>query len=468
MSTFVSVLSVFFLAYFLVLDVVYASLLAISFLESGRDMRRVALGGTDALMRSPFTPPISIILTALNEEATIVESVDALRLMEYREFEIVVVDDGSTDSTLARLTEAYQLVPSTEPVRAQLRCQPVRGVFVSGRLPNLVVVSKDNGGCKADASNAGINAARFPLVCVTDADAVLDKDTLSRVVRPFVERPRETIAAGGTIRAINGCRVEAGRVTRVGAPRNPLAAIQVVEYLRAFIASRTAWSRLGAFFLISGAFGVFRKDALVEVGGYDPRAIGEDMELTLRLHRHFRASGRPYRIVFVPDPVVWTEVPETLKALRSQRKRWHRGLLQCLWWNRGVVFRPSFGLVGMVALPYLWMFEAGGAVVESVGYVVMVVAFVTGRLNTSYFVLFVLLAMAYGVALSVSALLIDQTRATRSQSTAGVVWLLACTVLENFGYRQMLTVWRFMATVEVLAGRKATWEPLERKGFDSG
>ena len=358
-DTFISVLSVFFLTYFLVLDVVYASLLAISFLESGRDMRRVALGGTDALMRSPFTPPISIILTALNEEATIVESVDALRLMEYREFEIVVVDDGSTDSTLARLTEAYQLVASTEPVRAQLRCQPVRGVFVSGRLPNLVVVSKDNGGCKADASNAGINAARFPLVCVTDADAVLDKDTLSRVVRPFVERPRETIAAGGTIRAINGCRVQAGRVTRVGTPHNPLAAVQVVEYLRAFIASRTAWSRLGAFFLISGAFGVFRKDALVEVGGFDPRAIGEDMELTLRLHRHFRASGRPYRIVFVPDPVVWTEVPETLKALRSQRKRWHRGLLQCLWWNRGLVFRPSYGLIGMVALPYLWILRGG-------------------------------------------------------------------------------------------------------------
>jgi cellulose synthase/poly-beta-1,6-N-acetylglucosamine synthase-like glycosyltransferase len=459
------VVSTFFLCYFIALDAVYATLFAISFYESGVHMRRLALGGDDIVLQSPLTPPISIILPAFNEEACIVDSVDALRLIEYSEFEIVVVDDGSTDGMLDRLTEAYDLVRSQTPLRVQLPSRPATAVYVSRRLPNLVVVCKENGGCKADATNAGVNAARYPLVCVTDADAILEKDALLRAVRPFIERPRETIAVGGTVRIVNGCAVSVGRVTRVGAPRNLLAALQVVEYMRAFIASRTAWSRAGGLFLVSGAFGVFRKDALVEVGGFNPKAIGEDMELILRMHRTFRAKKRPFRIVFVPDPVVWTEAPESLKGLRSQRKRWHRGLLQCLWWNRGMVCRPSQGTVGMLGLPYLWIFEAGGTVVEVVGYVVIVVSALLGELNAAFLLLFVLVAMAYGVALSVSALVMDDTRSLHSQSVADIAWLLLCTVIENFGYRQLLAVWRFAAMVDLVAGREARWDPLKRKGF---
>ena len=462
-----TVVSAFFLGYFIALDVVYAALFAVSFYQSGVHMRRLALGGDDVVLQSPLTPPISIILPAFNEEACIVNSVDALRLLEYGDCEVVVVDDGSTDAMLERLTEAYDLVPSRLPLRMQLPCRPIHAVYASRRLPNLVVVSKENGGCKADASNAGINVARYPLVCITDADAVLEKDALLRAVRPFVERPRETVAVGGTVRIVNGCAVSVGRVTRVGAPRNLLAALQVVEYMRAFIASRTAWSYVGGLFLISGAFGLFRKDALVEVGGYNAEAIGEDMELVLRMHRTFRAQKRRFRIVFVPDPVVWTEAPESLKGLRSQRKRWHRGLLQCLWWNRSAAFRPSHGAVGMLGLPYLWLFEAGGTVIEVAGYVVIVLAALLGQLNAQFVVLFVLLAMAYGVALSVSALLMDDTRSMHSQSIGDIAWLLLCTVIENFGYRQMVTVWRFAAMVGLLAGRESHWDPLERKGFQS-
>jgi cellulose synthase/poly-beta-1,6-N-acetylglucosamine synthase-like glycosyltransferase len=466
-NSWLAAVSGFFLCYFIALDIVYATLFAISFYQSGVHMRRLALGGDDVVLHSPLTPPVSIILPAFNEEACIVESVDALRLLEYGELEIVVVDDGSTDGMLARLTEAYDLVHSRTPLRLQLPSRPIRAVYGSRRLPNLTVVSKENGGCKADATNAGVNAARYPLVCVTDADAILEKDALLRAVRPFLERPRETVAVGGTVRIVNGCTVSVGRITRLGAPRNLLAALQVVEYMRAFIASRTAWSKLGGLFLISGAFGVFRKDALVEVGGFNPKAIGEDMELVLRMHRTFRAQKRKFRIVFVPDPVVWTEAPESLKGLRSQRKRWHRGLLQCLWWNRRTVLRPSQGAVAMLGLPYLWLFEAGGTVLEVVGYVVIAVSALLGELNAEFLVLFILLAMAYGVALSVSALVMDDARSLRSQSVGDIAWLLLCTVLENFGYRQLLAVWRFAAMIELLAGREARWDPLERKGFQT-
>ncbi len=467
MNSWLAAVSSFFLCYFIALDIVYATLFAISFYQSGVHMRRLALGGDDIVLHSPLTPPISIILPAFNEEACIVESVDALRLLEYGELEIVVVDDGSTDGMLARLTEAYDLVPSRTPLRLQLPSRPIHAVYGSRRQPNLTVVAKENGGCKADATNAGVNAARYPLVCVTDADAILEKDALLRAVRPFLERPRETVAVGGTVRIVNGCAVSDGRITRLGAPRNLLAALQVVEYMRAFIASRTAWSKLGGLFLISGAFGVFRKDALVEVGGFNPEAIGEDMELVLRMQRTFRAQKRKFRIVFVPDPVVWTEAPESLKGLCSQRKRWHRGLLQCLWWNRRAVLRPSQGAVAMLGLPYLWLFEAGGTVVEVVGYVVIVASALLGRLNAEFLVLFILLAMAYGVALSVSALVMDEARSLRSQSVGDIAWLLLCTVFENFGYRQLLAMWRFAAMIELLAGRQARWDPLERKGFQT-
>jgi cellulose synthase/poly-beta-1,6-N-acetylglucosamine synthase-like glycosyltransferase len=467
-NTFFLVVSGLFLTYFIVLDIVYAALFAISFYESGVHMRRLSLGGDELVLQSPLTPPMSIILPAFNEEACIVASVDALRLVEYGELEIVVVDDGSTDGMLDRLTEAYDLVRSRVPLRKELPCRPVHAVYVSRRLPNLVVVSKENGGCKADATNAGVNVARFPLVCITDADAILEKDALLRAVRPFLERPRETVAVGGTVRIVNGCSVNDGRVTRLGAPRHPLAALQVVEYMRAFIASRTAWSRLGGLFLISGAFGVFRKDALVEVGGFNPEAIGEDMELVLRMHRTFRAQRRRFRIVFVPDPVVWTEAPERLKDLHSQRRRWHNGLLQCLWWNRGMVLRPSQGTVGMLGLPYLWLFEAGGAVIEVVGYVVVLVSALLGKVDAEFLVLFVLLAMAYGVALSVTALVMDEARSLRTQSVGDIAWLLLWTVLENFGYRQLLAVWRFTTTIGRLTGRRVRWDPLARKGFKSG
>lgn len=465
MSTVVTVVSSLFLAYFIALDLVYASLFAVSFYQSGVHMRRRALGGDDVVLRSPLTPPMSIVLPAYNEEACIVASVDAARLLEYPELEIVVVDDGSTDETLARLTEAYDLVRSRAPLRLQVPCAPIRAVHISRRLPNLVVLCKENGGCKADALNAGINAARYPLVCVTDADTVLEKDALLRAVRPFLERPRETVAVGGTVRIVNGCTVDDGRVTRVAAPRSLLAAVQVVEYMRAFIASRMAWSSIGGLFLISGAFGVFRKDALVEVGGYDVRAIGEDMELVLRLRHHFSARRRRSRIVFVPDPVVWTEAPESLGDLRRQRKRWHRGLLQCLWWHRGMLLRPSCGAVGVLGLPYLWLFEAGGTVMEVVGYVTVVVGAVLGVLDVEFLVLFTLLAMAYGVALSVSALAMDESRSLRPQSAGDVGRLLLCTLLENVGYRQMNALWRFTAMLDMLRGRGHTWDPLSRKGF---
>ena len=240
----------------------------------------------------------------------------------------------------------------------------MRAVYRSRTHANLVVIDKDNGG-RADALNACVNAASSPLICFVDADSIIERDGLLAAVAPFVDRPGTTLAAGGIIRVANGCRIERGHVVDVRLPRNPLAMFQTVEYLRAFLAARTGWSAVNALLIISGAFGLFRRDEVAAAGGLAPDSIGEDFELCLRLHRRARESGRNYRIEFVPDPVCWTEVPQRVRDLGGQRDRWHRGLIDTLWRHRVMIGNPKYGPVGMLSLPFFVAFEFVGAFVET-------------------------------------------------------------------------------------------------------
>jgi cellulose synthase/poly-beta-1,6-N-acetylglucosamine synthase-like glycosyltransferase len=328
------------------------------------------------------------------------------------------------------------------------------------------VVAKENGG-KADALNAGVNAARFPLFCAIDADAILERDALLRVVKPFMDRPRETVASSGIVRVVNGCTVRDGTVTEIHAPRNHLAVLQVVEYLRAFLTSRTGWSRIRSLFVISGAFGVFKRDAVLQVGGYRTDTVGEDMDLVLRLHRMCRERHERYRIVFIPDPVVWTEAPQNLSTLRRQRNRWHRGLLECLWASRRMIGRPKYGPVGLLGLPYNLVFEALGPLIEVCGYGILIVSVTLGIVNAHFVALFFLLAVGYGVFLSVAAVLLDQARVGRHGSPRDLARLLLFTVVENFGYRQLQALWRVQATFDFLR-KKQGWGEMPRIGFESG
>ncbi|HEX8261241.1 MAG TPA: glycosyltransferase family 2 protein [Allosphingosinicella sp.] len=276
---------------------------------------------------SDEAPAISVLAPAFNEEVTIVQSVKSLLALHYPDFEVIVVNDGSKDGTLDRLIEGFGLGPVERFHELAVEHRPIRGLYASERLPRLLVVDKENGG-KSDALNAGINLARSPIFCSMDADSLLEPDALIRAVRPFVEDPTRTVAVGGTIRIANGSRIEGGRVLDVGLPRNLLALIQIVEYLRAFLMARLALSKMGVLTVISGAFGLFRRQTAVAVGGYRHGTVGEDMELVVRLHRRLREQKIAYRIEFIPEPVCWTEVPEDLTILGRQRARWQRGALE--------------------------------------------------------------------------------------------------------------------------------------------
>jgi cellulose synthase/poly-beta-1,6-N-acetylglucosamine synthase-like glycosyltransferase len=308
-------------------------------------------------------PLVSIVVPAHNEELTIVESIRALLALDYEAREVVIVNDGSTDGTLPLLQRTFQLVLAPLAFVQPLSTEPLRGIYRSISEPDLVVVDKQGGGCKADAVNAGINAASGVLVLIIDADTVLETDALSRAVLPFLEDPM-TVAVGANVAIANGCHIEHGRIDTVAMPRSWLARFQVVEYLRAFILFRLACASQNAVAIISGAFGLFRRDAVIAVGGYDRTAIGEDMDLTIRLQRHFRERREPARIAFDPNPLCWTQAPEDWRSLQSQRCRWRRGLLQTLWRHRRMIGNPRFGSLGMGSLLYKTFFEVLGPLLE--------------------------------------------------------------------------------------------------------
>ncbi len=405
--------------------------------------------------------PISIVVPAYNESASIITSVKAMLQLEYPQFELIVVNDGSSDDTLEKLLDAFDMRRFPEAYRARVKSKPVRGIYRSTKERKLRVVDKENGGSKADASNAGINACRYPLVCVVDADSVLQPDSLRRVVRPYLEDPT-TVAVGGTVRIANGCTVRKGFLEKVGLPRNFLALVQVVEYLRAFLFGRMGWSPINGLLIISGAFGLFHKETLVEAGGFNPDAVGEDMELVLRLHRLMKANGRPYRITFVPDPVCWTDAPENLRDLKSQRVRWQHGLGQSLALNRSLIGDRNGGAVSWVAIPFYVVFELFGPIIEVAGYVFIAVCGYMGWLSWPEAAIFLTLAIGLGVLLSTSAIMLEELSFHMYPKFRQLALLYLIAIVENFGFRQLTAIWRFQGLVRWLRGGKHKWEAITR------
>lgn len=407
-----------------------------------------------------FEPQITLLVPAFNEEATIATTVKSLLQLSYSEFEIVVINDGSKDKTLDVLIKEFSLIPFPEAYDARLATKPIRTIYHAPAQPNLRVVDKDNGG-KADSLNAGINISLYPLFCCIDADSILQRDSLRLAAQPFLDDPH-TIACGGTVRVANGCEVKNGFLTKVGLPTNILALFQIVEYLRAFLFGRLGWSPINAMLIISGAFGLFHKDTVIGIGGYRHDTIGEDMELVVRLHRHMRLAGKPYRITFAPDPICWTEAPEDLTTLKNQRIRWQRGLCESLAKNLDLLCHPKGGAVGWLAFPFMALFEWLGPVIEVFGYVFVTVGFILGVISFHIWFVLLLAAISLGILLSVSAFFLEEMSFHVYPKPQHVLLLLLGAILENFGYRQLNSLWKLIGLYRWMVGKKATWGAMTR------
>ena len=427
--------------------------------------RRLAATHVEEMASSATLPPITLLVPMYNEGVVAVEAVHALLGVEYPTKEVLVIDDGSKDDTLDLLREAFALEERVRQPSSEVPHKPVGAVFQSRTRPELWVLTKENGGSKADAVNAGLAYARTPLFCMLDGDSLLNRDALLRAVRPFLDDAR-TIAVGGTVGIVNGSRVRHGRVEQLRMPKKWLARFQVLEYIRAFVASRTAWDHLGALLIVSGAFGLFRRDAVVALGGLDDTTVGEDMELILRLHRTFREAGTPYRIGYAPDAVSWTECPETAAVLGRQRDRWHRGLAQILWRHRVMLFNPRYGRVGTLAFPAYVGVELFGPLVEALGYIGFVVFLAMGWINVPLALLLLALAVTLGVAQSIAAIALEQLAFRRYDRIRDLGLLLFLAVVENLGYRQITVWWRLKGFVSFFRKQQA-WGVMPRTGFQS-
>lgn len=417
------------------------------------------------MLRSESYLPITIIVPAYNEQNTIRESVLALLALHYPEVKVIVVNDGSSDNTVETMVNEFDM-GAVHYVRDDetITHKPIRQIYGSKKHPDLLFIDKENGK-KADAINTGITCVRTPLFCVIDADSLLEPNALLKAVRPFLETSDNVIAVGGTVGIVNGCTVQNGQMVKYGLPKKFLPRVQVVEYIRAYLMARVAASSKGSFALISGAFGIFRKDIVINIGGYDTTTVGEDMEMVLRMHRYMLDRKIPYSVRYVPEPVCWTEAPESMKFLSNQRTRWQRGALECLSRHKSMMFRPKYGRLGMITLPTFVLSDLISPVMEILGYILLIIFLLLGWLNLNFFLAANAVIFSFGIFVTTMSLWIEQDEIENFSNPVDLMLVLLTAIIENFGYRQICSFWRLKGLFQYFRGSKHTWGTMERVGF---
>jgi len=456
-----------FLWYFGILNLFYGILFALSVLECVKHWTLVhQLRFTDRLPDAAF-PPISIVVAAYDEEAVIADSVSALLRLDYPAFEVIVVNDGSSDDTMGELDRAFDLHPVPPAFQQSLDAGPVRGFYRSGRHPALLVVDKGRGRIPGRAAplNVGLNAARYPYFMTVDADTVVNRGALRQLARSFFVTTKRVVGSGGTIRVANGVRFRDGEAIDPRVSDRWVVGMQVPEYFRGFLFGRLAWNRLGGNLLISGAFSMYDKRLAIEVGGFRETSITEDLDLTVRMHRRMRERGVPYAISFVPDPVAWTEVPRTVGILGNQRERWHRGLMDTIFRNLRMFLNWRYGPVGLLGFPYYVVGEMLEPVAEAAGYVVIVAGLLLGVIDVDYMLLFAALAFGYQILLSVSGVILELLTFRVYPRTSDYLKLIGFALVEPFGFRQLTVWWRLKGIGRFLLDLGG-WNVQERYGFE--
>lgn len=465
LTTIVTVVTTVLVVYYLLYNLVYILLVVRAGAAIADDIAWPAELTQALTFANPLAPGVSVIVPAHNEATVILESVTALLQLRYARTEVVVVDDGSRDSTAAILVDAFDMVPDRMAVASAIEQEGATIETLRSRVhPGLILVRKESVGRRSDAVNAGLRVASHELVCMIDADSILDPDALLHVVQPFIDDDR-VVAAGGVVLPSNGATVRAGRIVSTRVPRSIIVRTQVLEYLRAFLVGRSGWSSLNGLLIISGAFGIFRRQAVVDLGGLDAASLAEDADLVVGLHRMMRERGVPFRVVFCPEPVCWTEVPSTLKVLRKQRERWSQGLGELLWKYRHMIGRPRFGVLGVVTMPYFVLFELVGPFVELLGIAMIALGLVTGTLPWSLLWMYVGASVLLATLGSLAAMLVEEVsfaRYPRARDVGALVW---AALAEPFWFHFLHSWWRAVGVVRALRRKESEWGEMARAGF---
>ncbi|RUT36620.1 glycosyltransferase family 2 protein [Paenibacillus zeisoli] len=450
--------------YVMTVNVLYFSVLAFSFRNIMTVFRRSAYSKFNTLSGSELVPAVSLLVPAYNEEVTVIENVKCLLTLNYPNYEVIVINDGSKDDTLGVLVKEFGLekIPNPE-MRNAIDCQAITGVYHNPQYPHLYVIDKPNGG-KADSLNAGINLSHYPLISSIDADSLLEKDALIRMARQYMENPEETVAIGGDVRIANGCLIENGQVKDFSLPNKMWPMFQAIEYLKAFLGGRIGWSSINGLIIVSGAFGLFRKDYVIAVGGYRGGYPGEDMNIIIKLHRYMLENKLKYRIAFCPEAVCWTQAPDTYHILSNQRKRWGRGNLKNMIENYDMAFNPRYKVMGLLTMPYNIIFEALNPYFKLTGLVALAGYVALDMTQWKILLVFGLINFLSGYLFSIGALLLEELAFKRFTKISDLLKMLFYGAFKFFGYSQLGTLWRIQGHIQYLQNNNS-WGAMTRQSW---
>lgn len=455
-----------FLIYSVLLLLFYLFIAGYSIGEMKYYLQKSSFTDYSLLASSEFAPAISILAPAYNEGATIIENVRSLLAVHYNNMELMVINDGSKDDTLAKLISAYDLIKTPCFVDEKIRTKPVKGIYKS-RNPlyhKLTVIDKENGG-KADALNVGINVSGNKYIVCIDVDCILEQDALLKLIKPFLEETNlHVIATGGVIRIANSCEISNGKLIQVHLPKQFLPRVQALEYIRAFLLGRMAWSRLNGLLIISGAFGAFDREIVVKAGGYNPNTVGEDMELIVRMRRYMHENDLPYKVAYIPDPLCWTEAPATYKILGRQRNRWTRGTIETLQIHKKMFFNPRFKILGMLSYPYWFFFEFLAPIVEFIGFITFLLFAVFNMLDWGNVAVLFGFIFSFGFLYSVFAIMMEVTTYNQYKKRSEILKLILTAFLEPFLFHPFIVWSAIKGDIDFLR-KKKSWGEMTRKGF---
>lgn len=387
-----------------------------------------------------YYPPVSLIVPAYNESLTICDTIESLAILDYKQYEIIIVSDGSTDESIEIIKNKYKLKEVYRPTKINIETKKVNKVYMGSYMGRkIILIDKENGG-KADALNVGINYSSYPIFVAIDADSILVKDSLRKIIDPFM-RNRKVVAVGGNIKISNHLKISGGKIEHIENPRKFIVSLQIIEYMRSFLTNRVAWNMLNMNLIISGAFGAFNKQVVIDVGGYDSKTVGEDMELVMRIHKHFIEKDEKYYIMYSTDANCYTQAPESFKSLKSQRRRWQVGLIHCMGIHRKMFLNGKW----LLAKLYFLGFEMITPIVEVIGIITITISFILGIINLEFLMVYYFMIIIYGLAVSVAAILMELYVYKEHVNKKLLIKLMILSIFEPISYRLLISIYRISA-----------------------